>query len=72
MDRDRISLFIHRDEVCFRVIDSSGTRYMNKVSMADAHIEYGRPVYLMLELGLARDYVSRQVENEGRHASGVL
>jgi hypothetical protein len=65
-DRDRISFYIDdQDHICFRVIDSSGTPYLTRVSMLDARMAYGEPVYLAFELGLAQDYSFACIETNG-------
>jgi hypothetical protein len=71
-DKDRISIFINeRDELCFRVINSFGESFLNKVRQGKRGFQYEQLLYLVFELGIGADYSFLSIEINGIHVIDV-
>lgn len=66
-DSDRISVYIDQDDrICLRILALDGTPYVVRIPLSSAFVLYEIPVYIVLELGLAREYSYVAIEVNGR------
>jgi hypothetical protein len=64
-DNNRVSIFIKDDFLYFKIIDSNGESYINKLALSNAGLKYNNLAYVSFELALDGETAYSSIEING-------